>query len=103
MFGDRIREARKAKGWNQTQLAEAVIATQQTVSRWEANLMVPAIEKIPAIAKAVGLDAIELVTAVMEAAAADRTLVRRSGRPSTSDIARLAALEARVAALEAKP
>jgi len=34
-FGEMIRALRKSRGWNQTQLAEAIGVTQPSVSRWE--------------------------------------------------------------------
>lgn len=57
-LGKAVRELREARGWSQTQLAEAAAMTQPAVARFEAGGTVPTISVLERIAGA--LDA-ELV------------------------------------------
>ncbi len=49
-LGRKIAAARKDRGITQTEFAEKLNVTRQTVSRWEAGTVLPDIEKIPDIA-----------------------------------------------------
>lgn len=49
-MGSKIAAARKDKGLTQTEFAEKLSVTRQTVSRWEAGTVMPDIDKIPDIA-----------------------------------------------------
>lgn len=51
----RIAEARKARGFTQEQLANAIGTTQQTINRWECGIVDPQVSKIEAISKALGI------------------------------------------------
>lgn len=41
MIGDRIREARERRGWNQTELAAKLGVGYKTVSNWETGATMP--------------------------------------------------------------
>lgn len=58
--GVRIAEARRAKGWSQAKLGEAVGAVQTTVSSWERERTEPTREDVQRIADALGIAASEL-------------------------------------------
>lgn len=51
----RISEAREARGWTQTQLAQAIGTTQQTVQRWESGQVDPKISQVEAVSNALGI------------------------------------------------
>lgn len=54
--GERIRWARKRKGWNQYRLADAMRVNQKTVSNWENNKHVPTEpEKLHELAEILGV------------------------------------------------
>lgn len=50
-LGERIAEKRKEQGMTQAELAEQMLVTRQTVSRWEAGSALPDIEKIAQLAR----------------------------------------------------
>lgn len=50
-LGERIISARKNKGWNQKQLAEALDVNLKNVSRWELDQAKPNIEAATELAK----------------------------------------------------
>ena len=50
-LGERIAEKRKEQGMTQAELAEQMLVTRQTVSRWEAGAALPDIEKIAQLAR----------------------------------------------------
>src|SRR5689334_1254574 len=55
-LGRRVREARKALGMTQADLARATRRSQATVSKWEAGRALPNREEdVPALAEALGL------------------------------------------------
>ena len=51
----RIKELRRAAGLTQTQLAENVGVTQGMVAAWEQGANFPRADKLPALAKALGV------------------------------------------------
>lgn len=51
LIGDKIRMLRKNKNITQTQLAEALSVSSQSVSKWENHLSVPDITVLPVIAR----------------------------------------------------
>ena len=55
-LGERIKEARRAKGWSQGMLAREIGSTTAAVSRWEVNNRVPYATHIYAIASATGVN-----------------------------------------------
>ena len=65
-LGRMLREARKAHGFTQAQLAEQLHTTQQTISNWEANSYQPDYDSLVALSKLLHLD-IPLVPAAVEA------------------------------------
>lgn len=50
-IGSRIVELRKAKGWSQAQLAEAISASRDIIGKYERNDNLPSIEMALKIAK----------------------------------------------------
>ena len=54
-LGDKIARKRKDLGLTQTEFAEQLSVTRQTVSRWESNSVMPDIDKIPDIAELLGV------------------------------------------------
>jgi transcriptional regulator with XRE-family HTH domain len=54
MLGDRIREARAAKGWKQKNLAAEVDVEPITVSRWERGATTPDLDVLRLVAEATG-------------------------------------------------
>jgi transcriptional regulator with XRE-family HTH domain len=59
-IGTRIAEARRAKGWSQIKLGEAVGAGQTTVSSWERERTEPTREDVQRIADALAVSVAEL-------------------------------------------
>lgn len=49
-LGERIAEKRKEQGMTQAELAEKMLVTRQTVSRWEAGTAFPDVERVAALA-----------------------------------------------------
>ncbi|WP_345069908.1 helix-turn-helix transcriptional regulator [Amycolatopsis tucumanensis] len=72
-----IRELRKERGWNQTQLGAAVGVDQSTVSEWERGAAVP--RELRAIADALGVP-FDRFRQVIEAAAAAADAVEEAIR-----------------------
>ena len=60
LIGDKIRLLRKNKGITQTQLAEALSVSAQSVSKWENHLSVPDISVLPVVARYFGITMDEL-------------------------------------------
>ena len=54
-LGGKIALKRKDAGLTQEEFAEKMAVTRQTVSRWEAGTVLPDIDKIPDIAKILGV------------------------------------------------
>ncbi|GAA3801964.1 hypothetical protein GCM10022380_19320 [Amycolatopsis tucumanensis] len=75
--GNLIRELRKERGWNQTQLGAAVGVDQSTVSEWERGAAVP--RELRAIADALGVP-FDRFRQVIEAAAAAADAVEEAIR-----------------------
>ena len=50
MFANRIKFLRKSKGWNQTQLAEKLGVTKQSISNWENDNIMPSVEMLVRVA-----------------------------------------------------
>jgi len=53
-LGQRIRQARDAKGWTQRELAFRVHRQPQSVSNWENDRAAPELETIPLLARELG-------------------------------------------------
>ena len=60
LIGDKIRLLRKNKSITQTQLAEALSVSSQSVSKWENHLSAPDISVLPVIARYFGITMDEL-------------------------------------------
>ena len=56
-MGEKILNMRKARGWNQEELAERIGVTRQAVSRWESNSAKPDADKIIALCDLFGISA----------------------------------------------
>ena len=56
-MGEKILNMRKARGWNQEELAERIGVTRQAVSRWESDSAKPDADKIVAICDLFGVSA----------------------------------------------
>lgn len=56
-MGEKILKLRKARGWNQEDLAEQIGVTRQAVSRWESDSAKPDADKIVAICDLFGVSA----------------------------------------------
>lgn len=54
IWGKRLREARRAAGLSQLQLAEALGTIQEQISRWECGVYAPVDAMRPRLAKALG-------------------------------------------------
>ncbi len=68
-LGERIAEKRKEQGMTQAELAEKMLVTRQTVSRWEAGTVYPDVEKISELAVILGVSCDYLL---MDAEASNR-------------------------------
>ncbi len=55
LLGEKIAGKRKDLGMTQTEFAEKMAVTRQTVSRWEAGAVLPDIDKISDIARILGV------------------------------------------------
>jgi len=53
-FGDRLKEARINKGWNQKQLAETMNLTQASISQFEKGQRLPTPKNIDKFAEVLG-------------------------------------------------
>jgi Zn-dependent peptidase ImmA (M78 family) len=93
-----LKLAREAKGWPQTQLAEAARVGQGSVSKYEKGLMVPSPHQVEALASALSMPpSFFAQTEVRPAAVLYRSRVLRSARREAQvrarlNLARLAAL-----------
>lgn len=56
-MGEKILKLRKARGWNQEELAEHIGVTRQAVSRWESDSAKPDADKIIALCDLFGISA----------------------------------------------
>ena len=56
-IGEKILKLRKARGWNQEELADRIGVTRQAVSRWESDSAKPDADKIVAICDLFGVSA----------------------------------------------
>lgn len=71
--GERIREAREAKGWSQAALARELPGTVDgpSVSRWERGKVAPNPDTLEALADALDVDVSHFLSARPEAGTAD--------------------------------
>ena len=61
-LGERIAEKRKEQGLTQAELAEKMLVTRQTVSRWEAGMALPDIERVAELAAVLNVSCDYLLT-----------------------------------------
>ena len=55
MMENRIKEARKALGWSQAELARRMFVTQPSVAAWELGLKAPHMKNMPRLAMQLGV------------------------------------------------
>ena len=80
-LAERIRQARKERGWTQEQLGEAVGVHLNTVVRWEGGIRIPSATKLKEIAGALGLDVATLLGDEPPASPHDVTPTRPQKEP----------------------
>lgn len=56
IFGDRLKEARIQKGWNQGELADAMELTQASISQFEKGQRLPTPKNIDKFAEVLGVN-----------------------------------------------
>lgn len=78
-LGDRIREARAAKGWKQRELASEVEVEPITVSRWERGATTPDLDVLRLVAEATG-KSLSYFVAVEEKSGGDDPAIRKLER-----------------------
>ena len=61
MLGQKLQMLRSAAGWSQEQMAERLMVTRQTVSKWERNLSEPDVKTLLMLSELFGLSLDELV------------------------------------------
>lgn len=61
IIGNRIRTLRKKKGIAQEDLANGINVSRQTISRWEANIRQPSVEKLNEICKILDVSVEDIV------------------------------------------
>ena len=66
-----IRQARRAAGMTQEQLASALGVTQGAVAQWEAGLVHPSVKLLKPLAVALGITVDELLTEAADEASND--------------------------------
>ncbi|HYN99315.1 MAG TPA: helix-turn-helix transcriptional regulator [Actinomycetota bacterium] len=62
LFDRTLRTRREELGLGQTQLAERIGVTQQTISRWESGEIVPPPKRLAKLAEALNLDASRMLS-----------------------------------------
>ena len=70
-LGERIAEKRKEQGLTQAELAEKMMVTRQTVSRWETGTALPDVERIAELAAVLGVSCDYLLTDAADQPQAD--------------------------------
>lgn len=78
-IGDRIAAARKAKGWSQGRLGDAVHQGQTTISSWERGRTEPGRDDVEKVAEVLGISRAELEGVATDARPSS-SLVRIIGR-----------------------
>lgn len=99
-LGKVIQDAREALDMNQAELAAALNATQQTISRWESGRMIPTIDRLPAIAKALKIK-VETLTAAAVRQAVDSPPAQIPNRVEALE-ERFEQMETRIGSIDAK-
>ncbi|MBM7567830.1 helix-turn-helix domain-containing protein [Paenibacillus sacheonensis] len=61
IFGEKLKNERKNKGWSQEELAEKLFVSRQSVSKWENNQNYPSIEIIIKVSDLFGVTIDELL------------------------------------------
>ena len=85
-LGGKIALKRKDAGLTQEEFAEKMAVTRQTVSRWEAGTVLPDIDKIPDIAKILGVSCDYLLN---DSAEEDASAGRRAAKGVSRLLAQL--------------
>ena len=76
LIGDKVRLLRRNKGITQTQLAEALAVSPQSVSKWENHLSAPDISMLPLIARYFGVTMDELFSYRLDALSRKERFIR---------------------------
>ena len=76
LIGDKIRLLRRNKGITQTQLAEVLSVSPQSVSKWEYHLSAPDITLLPAVARYFGVTMDELFSYRLDALSRKERFIR---------------------------
>lgn len=61
IFGERLKKEREKRGWSQTDLAEKIHVSRQSVSKWETGKNYPSIEVIIDLSDLFGITVDELL------------------------------------------
>ena len=65
-IGERIKNARKDKGWSQSELGKALGVSQQMIAQFENSRKNPKIETLDKIASALGVSVIDLLGDIVQ-------------------------------------
>jgi len=68
LFGDWLKERRKAIGWNQANFAAEVGVTRRALEKWETGLSVPGVDRLTVLASALGVPVSEVQTRAQDRA-----------------------------------
>lgn len=79
-IGSKITMARQQCGMTQSELADKMCVTRQTVSRWEAGTAFPDVEKVAHIAKLLGVSCDYLLDDTYEAGSPVETKEEKTGQ-----------------------
>ncbi|MBQ1976043.1 MAG: helix-turn-helix transcriptional regulator, partial [Clostridia bacterium] len=60
-LGENIYKHRSARNWSQTDLAEALEVSRQSISKWENNMATPDLDKVIKMGQIFGITLDELV------------------------------------------
>lgn len=88
-MGEKILNMRRARGWNQEELAERIGVTRQAVSRWEAGSAKPDADKIITICDLFGVSADYLLR---DQYSGEGSCLQMENKPSTAFSAKVRSL-----------
>jgi len=80
MFGERLKELRKRKGFTQEELATRLNVVRQTVSKWEKGLSVPDADLLQRLADILEADVSELLGGEVKSAASTNEIADQLSR-----------------------
>ena len=85
LFAETLKTLRQEKGLSQHELAERLIVTRSTVTRWESGLRLPDATMITRISKALGADVNKLLTAAAQSDEAPNIIIVDDSKVILSD------------------